>query len=230
MSELLTVCVQVTGAGPVQYVSFVQQLDKEKKKKEKTTNPPQKAELEPLEPAASGKHSSPEQTGTTGSVAEETVGRAETAPLPLIPPPATIQPATLQKRRDGGSEGGAYGSGAAAGTDLVTATGEVGRGGKDGEESGRGSLMRFSDRESQRLTSETQRLLQSHPEHAMTIGELIQSFVEVEDPARPQPEELSLCLHKHNVRKGGSKSPKLFQVRIWCDGGGDSRHCVMYIP
>ena len=79
-------------------------------------------------------------------------------------------------------------------------------------ESGCGSLLRFSERESQRLASETHRLLQCHAEHAMTIGELVQSFTEAGDPVRPQAEELSLCLHKHNVRRGGSKSPKIFQV------------------
>ena len=48
----------------------------------------------------------------------------------------------------------------------------------------------------------------------MTIEELVESFAEAEDPAHPQPEELSLGLHKHNVRRGGSKAPKMFQVRI----------------
>ena len=81
------------------------------------------------------------------------------------------------------------------------------------------SLLRLGDKESQRLASETQRLLQCHHEHAMTVSELVQSFKEAEDPASPQPEELNLCLHKHNVRRGGPQAPRIFQVQ-----------CVSHVP
>ena len=78
------------------------------------------------------------------------------------------------------------------------------------------SVLQLEDKESQRLASETQRLLQCHPEHAMTIGELVQSFQDSEDPAKPQAEELHLYLNKHNIKRGGSKSPRIFQVHHEC--------------
>ena len=219
----------MTGAGVVQYIALIQQPDKDKKKKDKTKAPPQKTPSETPEPTNS-KPSATELTGTTSSVAEPTFTRADTSPL-LPPPLPAIVPQHEHSQPSGsgggGGGGGVVGSGSgggggggggggvvSSGTTVVgttaapTATTEA----KEKESEGE-PLLRFSDRESQRLASETQRLLQCHAEHAMTIEELVQSFAEAEDPAQPRAEELSLCLHKHNVRRGGSKAPRMFQVR-----------------
>ena len=104
---------------------------------------------------------------------------------------------------------------------------------RGGGEGGReGLTLRLEDRDSQRLASETHRLLQCHHEHAMTVSELVQSFKEAEDPISPGPEVLNLCLHKHNVKKGGSKSPSIFQVMdvcIYCYISiQSSSRCVVY--
>ena len=119
----------------------------------------------------------------------------------------------------GGGGGGGGGVIAIGGGGVVSVSGGVVSSGatvkpesSQGKGGEGGSLLRFDDRESQRLASETQRLLQCHPENAMTIEELMKSFKEAGDPAHPQPEELSLCLHKHNVRRGGAKAPRMFQV------------------
>ena len=208
----------------MQYVALVHQPDKEKKKKDKAKAPPQKAPSEPLlEPADGSKQPPAEHSG--GATVEPTVRRAETSPLlpPSLSTTVTL-PEPLQPNGSGvvgsGGGGGIVGSGGGGGGLFgTTAAGTTSTtGGKTESEvkaSEGGSLLRFCDRESQRLASETQRLLQCNPEHAMTVEELVVSFTEAEDPAHPQPEELSLSLHKHNVRRGGSKAPKMFQVRTY---------------
>jgi hypothetical protein len=58
----------------------------------------------------------------------------------------------------------------------------------------------LSEEEARRLSSETRRLLLCHQEHAMTLAELVESFVATGDPAGPNPESLYQALLKH----GGS--------------------------
>ena len=213
----------MTGTVPMQYIALVHQQDKEKKKKDKAKAPPQKVPSEPLlEPADGSKHPPAEESG--GATVEPTVRRADTSPLPpslstvTLPEPLQPNGSGVVGSGTGGGGGGIVGSGGGGGGLFGTTTAGTTSttGGKPASEvkaSEGGSLLRFCDRESQRLASETQRLLQCNPEHAMTIEELVESFAEAEDPAHPQPEELSLGLHKHNVRRGGSKAPKMFQVR-----------------
>ena len=224
----------------MEYVALLQQPDKDKKKKEKTkvpekqSNSPTESEttgaggrgVEPpqtipqpsigFEPntmlpgTISGMVSSPGMAGTTAGVVGSGPGVAgTTAGVVSSGPSMAVMTA------------GVVGSGPSM---VVTTAGVVGSGpsaattpvpsnsGQPESDEENDSLLRFNDRESQRLTSETHRLLQCHAEHAMTIAELVQSFTDARDPARPQAEELSLCLHKHNAKRGGSKSPKIFQV------------------
>lgn len=199
----------------MQYIALIQQPDKDKKKKDKTKAPPQKTPSETPEPTNS-KPSSTELTGTTSSVAEPTFTRADTSPVLPPPLPAIVpQHEHVQPSGSGSGSGGGGGGGGVvgSGTTVVGTTATPTATTEAKEKEGEGEpLLRFSDRESQRLASETQRLLQCHAEHAMTIEELVQSFTEAEDPAQPRAEELSLCLHKHNVRRGGSKAPRMFQV------------------
>ena len=74
-------------------------------------------------------------------------------------------------------------------------------------------LIPSEEKEFQRLSSETRRLLLCHQEHAMTLSELWQCFRDMEDPACPQlPQDLMASLQK----QGSSKAQKssLFQVRV----------------
>ena len=212
--------VQVTGGSdPVQYVSLVQRDDKEKKKeKAEVSQKQQPADVPPSDSASL--QSSVQQVSTTVAepVMADTSSRKLYTPSPPPQPLATTFDASSGSGAStgGGGGGGGSGSGPGAVGDSSDTTDKAGEGGGTGEggereEGESGVTLRFSDRESQRLASETQRLLQCHQEHAMTVSELVQSFEEAGDPALPRPEELSLCLHKHNVRKG-SKLPRLFQV------------------
>ena len=73
--------------------------------------------------------------------------------------------------------------------------------------------LRFDEKESRRLCSETQRLLLTHQEHAMTLAELVECFRAGEDPAAPSTEELYECLRAYNTKVSGpTKGQKLFQV------------------
>lgn len=76
---------------------------------------------------------------------------------------------------------------------------------------GLGEGTRLDEKETQRLCSETNRLLLCHQEHAMTVSELVACFRAADDPAQPSPEELYLCLKKQN----NGKKKKTFQVELW---------------
>ena len=54
-----------------------------------------------------------------------------------------------------------------------------------------------------RLSSETRRLLLCHPEHSMTLAELVESFVAMGDPAKPNPQLLYQALMRHGGTTGG---------------------------
>lgn len=56
-----------------------------------------------------------------------------------------------------------------------------------------------------RLSSETRRLLLCHQEHAMTLTELVESFVAMGDPAKPNPELLYQILMRHGATNAGGK-------------------------
>lgn len=85
-----------------------------------------------------------------------------------------------------------------------------------------------NEKEARRLFSETRRLLQLDPEHAMTLAELVDRFRENEDPCQPSSEQLYQVLTKFNVKdgtSGGGKPAKHFQVRIYTTVRG-RRWCV----
>ena len=71
-----------------------------------------------------------------------------------------------------------------------------------------------AETEAKRLCSESHRLLMMHPEHAMTLTELLDYFKSSEDPANPTADQLYHALVKHNKKAGGSgkNPPKNFQV------------------
>ena len=188
--------LQISGSGPVQYVSLVQQIKEEKKKSKQSQKQPQ--EVPPQEPLLSP-HQPPQQPVIS---TPDPAKRADSSPLKLQEQPhSVVQPAA--ESLSSSSSGGAV-----EGNLDVPDSAKGGGGGGGGE----GFVLRLEDKDSQRLASETHRLLQCHHEHAMTVSELVQSFKEAEDPLSPEPEVLHLCLHKHNVKKGGSKSPSIFQV------------------
>ena len=60
-------------------------------------------------------------------------------------------------------------------------------------------------KDAERLSSETKRLLLGHSEHALTLSELVESFRESRDPARPTAEMLYESLSKHNTRSAGGQ-------------------------
>lgn len=85
-----------------------------------------------------------------------------------------------------------------------------------------------NEKEARRLFSETRRLLQLDPEHAMTLAELVDRFRENEDPCQPSSEQFYQVLTKFNVKdgtSGGGKPAKHFQVRIYTTVRG-RRWCV----
>ena len=185
-------------SGPVHYVSLVQQTKEEKKSKPSQKQPP---EVPPQEPALPPYQPPPQPVTSTAEPSQ----RADSSQLKLQEQQSSslVQPASE-------SLSSSSGGGAGEGSLEVPDSAKVG-GGRGGE----GSVLDLEDKDSQRLSSETHRLLQCHHEHAMTVSELVQSFKEAEDPLSPEPEVLHLCLHKHNVKKGGSKSPSIFQVMFY---------------
>ena len=65
-------------------------------------------------------------------------------------------------------------------------------------------------KDAERLSSETKRLLLRHSEHALTLSELVESFRESRDPARPTAEMLYKSLSEYNTRTAGGQR---FEVR-----------------
>ena len=199
----------------MQYVNLVQQNDnKEKKKKEKTKVAHKQQELPNLEPALP----QPSSQQASAGVVEAPVQRSDpslptqhlthphTPPTPPASPLPSAPPLSTIMSLSGGSSNAA-GDGDGCSGPVIGSTEHSDKG-----EGSIGSVLHLNEKESQRLASETQRLLLCHHEHAMTVSELVLSFTEAGDPARPSAEELHLCLHKHNVRRGGAKSPRIFQV------------------
>ena len=83
-----------------------------------------------------------------------------------------------------------------------------------------GLLSHVSDADSNRVFSETNRLLLCHHEHAMTLSELFERFqAQEEDALVLSVELLHLCLEKHNAKGTsmtagrGARGPKKLQVR-----------------
>lgn len=74
----------------------------------------------------------------------------------------------------------------------------------------------LSEAEAKRLCSESNRMLLVHPEHAMTLAELLDCFKSSEDPANPTADQLYRALVVNNKKPGsGGKNPaKLFQVCV----------------
>ena len=71
--------------------------------------------------------------------------------------------------------------------------------------------LHFDEKEAKRLCSESQRLLLSHPDHAMTLAEMVESFMQGEDPARPSTGELHHCLAANNTTGSGGEGVKVQQ-------------------
>lgn len=65
-------------------------------------------------------------------------------------------------------------------------------------------------KDAERLSSETKRLLLGHSEHALTLSELVETFREAKDPAKPSAEMLYESLSKYNTRAAGGQR---FEVR-----------------
>lgn len=63
----------------------------------------------------------------------------------------------------------------------------------------------LSDGDCKRICSEITRLLLCHSEHAMTLNELQESFVENEDPVNPSLKDLQYCVTTYSQEKGVQK-------------------------
>ena len=59
----------------------------------------------------------------------------------------------------------------------------------------------FVERTCLRLLSETHRLLLTHHEHSMTLDEICEAFVDTDDPAVPNAENLLDCIKIHADKK-----------------------------
>ena len=63
----------------------------------------------------------------------------------------------------------------------------------------------LTDNDCKRVCSEIARLLLCHPEHAMTLNELRDSFLENEDPINPSLKDLQYCVTTYAQEKGTQK-------------------------
>lgn len=180
--------LQLSGAGPTQYVQLVQQSEAAGQDQRQ-----KKGESEPQAQAAVGPG---EQSSTTPAEAGSGLPTLDPASLERTQSPQLKAKKTKAKTKDSPVKR----SGSSASVDHIQQSQPE---------------LRFDEKERHRLCTETHRLLLFHREHAMTLAELVEYFRAGEDPAAPSTDELYECLKTDNTKtKGPTKGQKMFQARV----------------
>ena len=208
--------LQLMGAGPIQYVQRLPEKE-EKKTSPKTQMPPKtQREDPPLLPPPSSS-SSPTPSLSQGSTAETSASRKKSkknlaAQLPqlepaLLPLPQPSVASKLQQKEQQQQQKGQQQQQKEQQQQQKGQQQQQKEQQKEKQQNQQPSSLAEGEDEkvSQRLCSETHRMLLSHHEHAMTVSELVAGFMASGDPAEPTAEELIVHLKKSSGKKGWKK-------------------------